>query len=219
MPQPSASTQPVEEPSIPFYWSDKGLDTQPDLLPTRFFEEEGLLTAQVHRVGSKSGKRSEAKCDVRVKALTAELDYQCYPEFNRANGMLLGVTRLTFSDETRTKIASAEWKPFGKSEFEPPVASSRPNTPLSPVAGSTRHYYRVMLGRKSVHAAECFAGGFIGAEFGIDEDLAGKLPDTCWMNSPRKIKPCAESSLPSKTTNASAAHCASRRTSTFSATK
>lgn len=39
-------------------------------------------------------------------------------------------------------------------------------------------YYRVMLGRKSVHAQECFDGGFTGTDFGIHEDLSGKLPDT-----------------------------------------
>jgi len=40
-----------------------------------------------------------------------------------------------------------------------------------------RNYYRVMLGRKSVHAAECFAGNFIGADFGINQELSSKLPD------------------------------------------
>ncbi len=40
-----------------------------------------------------------------------------------------------------------------------------------------KSYYRVMLGRKSAHAAECFAGGFIGTDFGIHEDLSRKLPD------------------------------------------
>ena len=40
-----------------------------------------------------------------------------------------------------------------------------------------RSYYRVMLGRQSVNAAECFAGGFIGANFEIAEDLTNKLPD------------------------------------------
>jgi restriction system protein len=40
-----------------------------------------------------------------------------------------------------------------------------------------KHYYRVMLGRQSVHAAECLAGGFIGADFGIEQDLSGQLPD------------------------------------------
>lgn len=40
-----------------------------------------------------------------------------------------------------------------------------------------RSYYRVILGRRHVHAAECFAGGFIGADFDINEDLAKHLPD------------------------------------------
>jgi len=40
-----------------------------------------------------------------------------------------------------------------------------------------KNYYRVMLGRKSAHAAECIAGGFIGTDFGIHEDLSRKLPD------------------------------------------
>lgn len=39
------------------------------------------------------------------------------------------------------------------------------------------NYYRVMLGRKSAYAAECFAGGFIGTDFDIHEDLSHKLPD------------------------------------------
>ncbi len=38
-------------------------------------------------------------------------------------------------------------------------------------------YYRVMLGKKNMYAQECFAGGFIGADFGIDQDLTHKLPD------------------------------------------
>ena len=30
------------------------------------------------------------------------------------------------------------------------------------------NYYRIMLGQKSVHAAECLSAGFIGADFDID---------------------------------------------------
>lgn len=40
-----------------------------------------------------------------------------------------------------------------------------------------KNYYRVMLGRLSVHAAECRAGGFIGADFGIHQNLSGQLSD------------------------------------------
>ncbi len=41
-----------------------------------------------------------------------------------------------------------------------------------------KSYYRVMLGRKSVYALECFESGFVGTHFDIHEDLSEKLTDT-----------------------------------------
>jgi restriction system protein len=35
-----------------------------------------------------------------------------------------------------------------------------------------------MLGRKSRHAEECFAGNFVGTDFDLPQDLTGRLPDT-----------------------------------------
>jgi restriction system protein len=40
-----------------------------------------------------------------------------------------------------------------------------------------RNYLRVMLGPRSVYAKQCFEEGFIGANFGIDVDLTGRLPE------------------------------------------
>ena len=40
-----------------------------------------------------------------------------------------------------------------------------------------KNYYRVMLGRKSIHAEQCFAGNFIGVDFSISQDLSHALPD------------------------------------------
>lgn len=40
-----------------------------------------------------------------------------------------------------------------------------------------KSYRRIMLGRKSVHAPACFAGGFVGIDFGLYEDLSGQLPE------------------------------------------
>ena len=42
---------------------------------------------------------------------------------------------------------------------------------------SSKSYYRVMLGRQSAHVAECLAGGFIGTDFEIHQDLSGQLPE------------------------------------------
>ncbi len=51
-----------------------------------------------------------------------------------------------------------------------------------------KNYYRIILGRKSAHAAECVAGGFIGADFGINEDLNRKLPDA-WREFNKRFIP------------------------------
>jgi restriction system protein len=41
-----------------------------------------------------------------------------------------------------------------------------------------KRYYRVMLGKKSAHAAECFAGGYIGSGFGnIKRDVGRELTE------------------------------------------
>jgi restriction system protein len=61
-----------------------------------------------------------------------------------------------------------------------------------------KSYYRVMLGPKSVHAEECFAGGFIGTDFGIHEDLSKKLPDD-WRAFNKKFIPVYLQTYPEKT--------------------
>ena len=60
------------------------------------------------------------------------------------------------------------------------------------------NYYRIMLGRKSAHAAECFAGGFVGTDFGIHEDLTTKLPDE-WRKFNQKYIPVFLAKHPDKT--------------------
>ncbi|MCR6655069.1 MAG: endonuclease NucS [Opitutus sp.] len=170
-----ASSESSDEPVISFYWPEKGLRSHPDILPARFFRTEGFLPGQIHLIGSRAGKKLEAKCDVRVSGTIAELNYEPYPDFNRTNGALLGVTRLTFSDDTRTEVLSAEWKPQGQVFFDSPVTSASRDGLLEARSAPSRTFYRVMLGKKSAYAMECFAGGFIGAHFGIEEDLTGKL--------------------------------------------
>lgn len=59
-------------------------------------------------------------------------------------------------------------------------------------------YYRVMLGKKSIHATECFAGGFIGTDFGIAEDLSGKLAES-WREFNHRYIPVYLARHPDKT--------------------
>ncbi|GAB6126275.1 endonuclease NucS domain-containing protein [Humidesulfovibrio idahonensis] len=49
--------------------------------------------------------------------------------------------------------------------------------PHDAMESHVKNYYRVMLGKQSAHAAESFTGNYIGADFGIAEDLTGQLPD------------------------------------------
>ena len=40
-----------------------------------------------------------------------------------------------------------------------------------------KHYYRLMLGRKSAFAKACVEDGYIGVDFRLDMDLSGQLPE------------------------------------------
>lgn len=61
-----------------------------------------------------------------------------------------------------------------------------------------KSYYRVMLGKKSIHAAVGFSGDFIGADFEVLQDLTGDLPDD-WRAFNRKFIPIFLSNHPDKT--------------------
>ena len=61
-----------------------------------------------------------------------------------------------------------------------------------------RQYRRLMLGKGSKHAADCFAGNFVGADFNINEDLTGKLPDA-WREFNDAYIPKFLAANPSKT--------------------
>lgn len=61
-----------------------------------------------------------------------------------------------------------------------------------------KNYYRIMLGKQSVYAAECFVGGFIGADFDIDLDLTGKLPEN-WREFNKAFIPIYLQNHPEKT--------------------
>jgi restriction system protein len=65
-----------------------------------------------------------------------------------------------------------------------------------------------MLGQKSVYAAECFAGGFIGADYEIDEDLTGKLPEE-WREFNAAYIPVYQKNRPDKSKIAAGLACGS----------
>lgn len=61
-----------------------------------------------------------------------------------------------------------------------------------------KNYYRVMLGKKSVFTEQCLAGNFIGADYGIAEDLTHKLPEE-WRAFNKQFIPEYLSVHPEKT--------------------
>lgn len=60
-----------------------------------------------------------------------------------------------------------------------------------------RSFYRVMLGQASVFAEECFAGGYIGVDFAIHQDLSTKLPED-WRTFNKQFIPVYLAVLPEK---------------------
>jgi restriction system protein len=69
-----------------------------------------------------------------------------------------------------------------------------------------KNYYRVMAGRKSAHAQECFDGNFIGADCGIADDLTGKFPES-WRDFNAAFIPIYLAKQPDKTKIAAGLAC------------
>lgn len=63
---------------------------------------------------------------------------------------------------------------------------------------NTMRYYRVMLGKKSIHARVCIAGQFIGIDFLPDHDLTALLPED-WREFNREFIPRYLEQYPNKT--------------------
>jgi len=71
-----------------------------------------------------------------------------------------------------------------------------------------KNYYRVMLGKKSVHADESFKNGFIGADYKINQDLAARLPED-WRSFNKEFIPVYLDIRPDKTKIAAGLACGS----------
>lgn len=69
-----------------------------------------------------------------------------------------------------------------------------------------KSYYRVMLGRKSAHAELCLKGGFVGADFGVAQDLSNSLA-LDWKEFGRKVAPVYAANRPDKSKIAAGLAC------------
>lgn len=69
-----------------------------------------------------------------------------------------------------------------------------------------KNYNRIMLGRSSCFADECISGAFIGADFDINEDLTGHLPED-WHDFNKKYIPVYLANRPDKSKTAAGLAC------------
>lgn len=69
-----------------------------------------------------------------------------------------------------------------------------------------KRYNRIMLGKKSIYAAQCFSGNFIGADYDIYEDLTGQLPED-WRPFNQKFIPLWMQNNPGKSKIAAGLAC------------
>lgn len=69
-----------------------------------------------------------------------------------------------------------------------------------------RSYYRIMAGAKSVYASECYQGGFIAANWSIDQDLSASLPES-WRDYNHQFIPVYLQANPGKSKIAAGLAC------------
>lgn len=69
-----------------------------------------------------------------------------------------------------------------------------------------RSYYRIMAGAKSVYASECYRGGFIAANWSIDQDLSASLPES-WRDFNHQFIPVYLQANPGKSKIAAGLAC------------
>lgn len=74
-----------------------------------------------------------------------------------------------------------------------------------------KKYYRIMPGRGGIYAEQCRKDGFIGADFHIDMDLTGKLPDD-WRAFNKQFIPIYLQQFPDKSKVAAGLACGALHT-------
>jgi len=74
-----------------------------------------------------------------------------------------------------------------------------------------KNYYRIMLGKKSIHAEDCLKGNFIGTDFLENIDLTGKLPES-WRDFNDKYIPVYLNENPGKSKVAAGLACGALHT-------
>ena len=99
-------------------WRSGTAEGATDYLPLEDFLRDGTKRRCKHRV-TEGAWQDWAWYDAEITGRRALLDYRPYAKLNDANGMELGVLRITFDDDERTAISTYEWQEDGSRQFEP----------------------------------------------------------------------------------------------------
>ena len=76
---------------------------------------------------------------------------------------------------------------------------------------TSKNYYRIMLGKGSAYAEECYKNNFIGADFDINQDLKNELPED-WRAFNKKFIPVWLEKYPGRSKVAAGLSCGALHT-------
>ncbi|WOJ89750.1 HNH endonuclease signature motif containing protein [Methylocapsa polymorpha] len=102
------------------YWRSGEEKGYSDLLPSYWFETDGVSPFLRHDVQGPKDWRSQARCSLNVRGNEAYLDYAGeHARYNERTGFDLGTLKLIFTDPSRKCIREVQWRELKDgAEFE-----------------------------------------------------------------------------------------------------
>lgn len=92
------------------YWKSGESEGFGDLLPSRWFDEEGDWPLVTHEVQSPKGGRSTARCSLSVRGNIVDLDYGGQHTSYNEGRFYTGTIRLIFSGRSRKSVKEVQWR-------------------------------------------------------------------------------------------------------------
>ena len=102
---------------LKIHWDDPEVI---DLIPYKWFGRDVVGEDRSYIItGPRGGNRTEARCKIKVSENQADLYYGGdNEEHNQRLGIIIGTTRVTFHDATRSGVRKVEWKDDQGGEFK-----------------------------------------------------------------------------------------------------
>lgn len=138
-------------------WNEMDAAGCTDVLPVEWFDNTGHCNGLLHDVIGLRGGIRRAQFDLTVRNKHAKFNYEKYDHFNSTQGMLIGVMKLEFIDDSRSQVHQVLWKWKNKTEFVKVdvtcvVAYDDLDTNVEPVANEGRAQIVRHLRRERDHS-------------------------------------------------------------------